>query len=339
MSEMVRARAPGKLFLLGEYAVLDGAPAVVAAVDRGVEVTLTREASLGCVEIASGEFGTRSFDAASVPRAEGPFRFVISAWQEAVREWPAVRTGGWRLRLDTQLMDPSGAKLGLGSSAATTVAVLAALMAAADGSIEGSEDRRQLLALALLAHQRAQGTGSGADVAASVFGGVILFEPGRPVARVEPLSLPSEAVLLAAWTGQQASTAALVDRYLGAHNGARKARMEFVAVSRQCVDRFVRGVAAGALPGSAIDDNGDALARMARALGVDAITPALHRAISVARAAGAAAKISGAGGGDCAIALTAGAAAADRVRSAWLRQELTPLDLRIAKQGVTVGRS
>src|SRR6185295_6471595 len=35
------ARAPGKLFLLGEYAVLDGAPAIVAAVDRFIEVRLT----------------------------------------------------------------------------------------------------------------------------------------------------------------------------------------------------------------------------------------------------------------------------------------------------------
>ena len=37
------ARAPGKLFLLGEYAVLDGCPAVVAAVDRYVTVGLRLE--------------------------------------------------------------------------------------------------------------------------------------------------------------------------------------------------------------------------------------------------------------------------------------------------------
>ena len=36
MSPALVALAPGKLFLVGEYAVLDGAPAVVAAVDRGV---------------------------------------------------------------------------------------------------------------------------------------------------------------------------------------------------------------------------------------------------------------------------------------------------------------
>jgi mevalonate kinase len=37
---VIVARAPGKLVALGEYAVLDGAPAVVLAVDRYVEVTI-----------------------------------------------------------------------------------------------------------------------------------------------------------------------------------------------------------------------------------------------------------------------------------------------------------
>jgi phosphomevalonate kinase len=34
------ARAPGKLVALGEYAVLDGAPAVVLAIDRYVEASI-----------------------------------------------------------------------------------------------------------------------------------------------------------------------------------------------------------------------------------------------------------------------------------------------------------
>ena len=37
----IRASAPGKLFLLGEYAVLEGAPAMLTAVDRRVTVQIT----------------------------------------------------------------------------------------------------------------------------------------------------------------------------------------------------------------------------------------------------------------------------------------------------------
>ena len=40
---MFVARAPGKLVALGEYAVLDGAPAVVLALDRYVEATIAPE--------------------------------------------------------------------------------------------------------------------------------------------------------------------------------------------------------------------------------------------------------------------------------------------------------
>jgi mevalonate kinase len=38
------ARAPGKVMLSGEYAVLDGAPALVMAVDRYASATAAREA-------------------------------------------------------------------------------------------------------------------------------------------------------------------------------------------------------------------------------------------------------------------------------------------------------
>ena len=36
----IRASAPGKIVLSGEYAVLDGAPAICAAVDRRAAVTI-----------------------------------------------------------------------------------------------------------------------------------------------------------------------------------------------------------------------------------------------------------------------------------------------------------
>ena len=38
---MTLIHAPGKLMVAGEYAVLDGAPAVVLAVDRGVQCRIS----------------------------------------------------------------------------------------------------------------------------------------------------------------------------------------------------------------------------------------------------------------------------------------------------------
>src|SRR5207247_1999193 len=49
----VVARAPGKIFLTGEYAVLAGAPALVAAVDRQAEVRIARRGGPGPLVVAS----------------------------------------------------------------------------------------------------------------------------------------------------------------------------------------------------------------------------------------------------------------------------------------------
>src|SRR5699024_12839809 len=41
---MLQVSAPGKMFLLGEYAVLEGAPALLSAVDRRVQERITAAA-------------------------------------------------------------------------------------------------------------------------------------------------------------------------------------------------------------------------------------------------------------------------------------------------------
>ena len=51
---MIHVTAPGKLVLLGEYAVLDGAPSIVAAVDRGVSCEASASPTL-TIETPGGD--------------------------------------------------------------------------------------------------------------------------------------------------------------------------------------------------------------------------------------------------------------------------------------------
>ena len=51
---MIEASAPGKLVLSGEYAVLSGGPALVAAVDRRVTCTLSSREQGGWRFLSSG---------------------------------------------------------------------------------------------------------------------------------------------------------------------------------------------------------------------------------------------------------------------------------------------
>jgi phosphomevalonate kinase len=179
MSGRVVARAPGKVFLLGEYAVLDGGRAVVAAVDRYVEVRAIRSSLGARIRIdAPGVQATAEFAAANPPVAEGPLRFALAAFHAAVRRMPAIARTGLHIEIASDLALPAGTKTGLGSSAAVCAAVTAALFAAGTTDSSFPIDREQVFATAFEAHQMAQkGVGSGADVAASCYGGLVCVQP------------------------------------------------------------------------------------------------------------------------------------------------------------------
>lgn len=169
-----RASAPGKIVLAGEYAVLWGAPAVCMAIDRRATATLRTSTDGACHVTAPGFAGAERF------------RLV-----DAV-------TGGRRpafdIELDTRPFMVRGRKTGIGSSAALTAALLAALGNTTD-----------VYASALVAHRQLQGgAGSGIDVAAAVHGG--LFEYEMPTHSVRALAWPEGLACRAIWTGVPSST-------------------------------------------------------------------------------------------------------------------------------------
>ena len=203
---MITATAPGKAVLSGEYAVLQTAPAIAAAVDRRVRVTVSE---------SSGEYHS----IAAPGYLEGNWLFRLSAegafeWRERlpgpsafalVEEiWKSFDTASWpslALMVDTQeFRDAStGLKLGLGSSAAVSVALTAALQSCC--AVECDIGK-----MAMEAHGRYQGgEGSGVDVATSLHGGVISYRR----AGAEPLMLgwPAGLHYRYLWSGQAADTA------------------------------------------------------------------------------------------------------------------------------------
>jgi phosphomevalonate kinase len=336
MSSRVLARAPGKLFLLGEYAVLDGCPAVVAAIDRFIEVTLEWTNGDGVTRISS-EMASVEFPTTAPPAEPGPMRFAIAAFHSALSRCPDAARRSFTIDIVSHLDAGKGTKTGLGSSAAVSVGVVAAMFAAAGKRISEPSRRDQLFAAALEAHRRVQGKlGSGADVASSAYGGMILFQPRNGSAQITPLGVPVGTHLLAAWTGESASTPEFVDKYSQARNGNAAKRAAFVEASRASVNDFVAGLAQRSLSLAAVAANGALLEQLATDLSLPLFTPRLRQLVEIARAHGAAAKISGAGGGDCGIAFARDAAGAQHLRAAWQATGLAPLDLNICSEGVTV---
>jgi phosphomevalonate kinase len=246
---MRRYIAPGKVVLMGEYAVLDGAPALVLAVDRGVACEV-HPADRVVIEALDTRFVGPALEGA----APGLYRF-------SAHNPPNTPT-----------------KVGLGTSAAATVvATLAG---------RPSLGRGELFSRALAVHRAVQGSGSGIDVAASTYGGVLRYqaqEATQVSVSIEPLVV---------YSGGAASTAERVARYL-----AWSPRAEFVAESTAVVAGFA------ADPIGSLERARLLLERMAAAARLRYRTPALDRIGVLARRFGGAAKPSGAGGGDCAVAL------------------------------------
>lgn len=152
--------APGSLMLLGEHAVLDDRPCVVAAIEKRIRVSIIpRNDGLVTITSSLGEYEGDRDDLPDHPS----FRFVIAALRHQARVLP----GG----CDASILADMPPTIGFGTSAAVTVAMTGALHMADKGSWSLSDVLRD----ARTVIQRVQGRGSGADVAASVFGGVVHY--------------------------------------------------------------------------------------------------------------------------------------------------------------------
>lgn len=191
----MKASAPGKLFLIGEYAVLENGPAALVPVNQRAMVDLSVSDDSLITAI------TTSTEDIPVPNGQTGLPLL-----DAVLDTLDCRDrlNQHHLTMNTSAFYRDGKKLGLGSSAALTAALVRLF--------DPDASRSQQLADAVAAHRRFQGgTGSGADIALSVFESPIRFTTNE---EPETLGLPDRLHMLAIWTGTSASTVNYVARML-----------------------------------------------------------------------------------------------------------------------------
>jgi phosphomevalonate kinase len=300
----VIARAPGKIVLSGAYAVLEGAPSIVAAVSRYVTADASRPAALVTDEV----------------------RAAIDAGVIASAPWFDASD------LRTPLPDGTSRKLGVGSSAAILVASIAAvagerLLRERPGSLAAA-----VFPAAYAAHRSAQPGGSGIDVAASAFGGVITASIRNGQLDVAEHALPAGTVVEVFASPVSASTGDLIRR-VRAFAAADPARY------RRLLDAAARGseaAIAATTPAelvAAIGAQLDALAELGDASGAGIVTAEAAAIRPEAAAEGAIFGPSGAGGGDIAVYLGP-SPSSPRVRSLARAHGYDLLDLRVGSTGV-----
>jgi mevalonate kinase len=278
MNNKITTSAPGKLMLLGEHAVVYGRPCLVTAVTVRIHVTVSRQGTPGLT--------------VNAPQTKD-LRFIEKAVFHATRSFGASHDG-----LHIETVSPFTGVYGFGSSSAVTTAAVYAI-----GLLSGRQvSPRQTFDISYDTVMDVQGVGSGFDVAAASYGGTVYYRNGdiKTIEAVPFLSGHTDAHLVIGYSGVKSSTVELVTQVAAnMKTYPEKVTRIFDAIA----DLVSEGKAALEKSdyekfGKIMDFNQEYL----RDLGVS--SGKLEDLISAARRGGAwGAKLSGAGGGDCMIAI------------------------------------
>ena len=356
----ITSKAPGKLFIAGEYAVVEpGHGAIVAAVSRYLTVTIDTATSLGTLTSTQNPDviveWTREGELFSV-KTDHPYKLVeeaILVAEQYVRETSTPTNALYSLSITSELDDAKrGIKYGLGSSGAVVVATIQAVLDFYNSP------RTSLLVykLSVLTNLRLSQRGSFGDIAASSFGGMVYYtSPDRSALlkqlqnksikeicdtdwkdlTIERLPKIPDFTLLVGWTGQVAITDSLIQ----ATEKKRKVETdsafykEFLNKSHAIVqglqsawkNKDIKALQEG------IRANRALLNEFAQVMQLEIETPALQTLCDLAEQVGACAKTSGAGGGDCGICFTQNEQQRQQIENQWAKAQIHVLPLTIAE--------
>lgn len=352
---MIEVSAPGKLYIAGEYAVVEtGHPAIIVAVDQFVTVTVEAARKVGSIQ--SAQYSdlpirwTRRKGELVLDIRENPFHYILAAIRltEKYAQEKNILLSFYDLKVISELDSSSGRKYGLGSSGAVTVATVKALNIFYDLKLT----QLQIFKIAALANLAVQDNGSCGDIAASCYGGWIAFstfdhtwikekqqdsslvellEMDWPGLSIEPLTAPKDLRLLIGWTGSPASTSDLVDQVHQSRKEQETCYTAFLEESKECVNEMILGFKENNVKKiqQMIRKNRQLLNELAKITGVIIETPALKKLCSLAEEYQGAAKSSGAGGGDCGIVIVDQKSGILPLMSSWESADITPLPLHV----------
>ncbi|MDO8621461.1 MAG: mevalonate kinase [Candidatus Levybacteria bacterium] len=289
-AKKITVSAPGKLMLLGEHAVVYDHPCLVTAVDQRMRATVETLDSLEFqleaedVKVTGYKKPLSEVGIGDIPKGA---KFVEIALKNINEKYP-LKTG---LKITTT--SEFSSQFGFGSSSASTVCTIKAV-----SEILGLNlSEKAIFDLAFKTVLDIQGKGSGFDVAAAVYGGTLYFVTGGKV--IEPLDIKS-LPLIVGYSGVKGDTVTLMNKVKETF-ADKQGRLNQIYNSIEALVDQAKMV----LLKSDWKTFGDLMNQNQKYLSELGISiEKLDNMIKGALDAGAyGAKLSGAGGGDCMIAI------------------------------------
>jgi mevalonate kinase len=309
--------------LFGEHAVVYGRPCIVTAVDQRIRVSVQKLAERQ-LQIEAPDVGISEYkkDINKIGRGKNIPKGAMFI-EYAVRNFKkkfGLPTG---IKIETK--SDFSSKFGFGSSSAAIVAALKAI----SELFQSKLTQRELFDLSYKTVLQVQGVGSGFDLAAAIWGGTIYFVGGGK--KIIPIKLDS-LPLVVGYTGIKADTSTLVKQV----GSLFKTEKKIVEMIFETIENIVNS-AKTAFPAKDYRKLGELMnlnQGLLDSLGVN--TKELSDLIIAVRSKGAyGAKLSGAGGGDCMIALVDGKHKKD-IEVAIIKAGGKVLDVKTGADGVRI---
>ncbi|MFA5075081.1 MAG: hypothetical protein WC436_03160 [Candidatus Babeliales bacterium] len=271
-----------------------------------------------------------------------------------------------------KLKNNSFSKIGLGSSAATVVGIISAILKLHDFKINQIYIKNLIFKLSIIAHYLAQNkTGSGADIACCTYKkniiykkfdtawfrkniknfnkpvqidsnprrseavagttprtGLSVLESDWPNLEIKPIKLPKNLIILAAFSGQSASTKNLIQEILKSKKENKKNFNKIINNLNNIVLKII-----DILKNKFLDlkQQKELLELikinrfLLKELNKNLETQDLKKLIEIATTKNSAAKFSGAGGGDCGIAICFEQKIAQKIIFDWEKNNFYPI--------------
>lgn len=286
----IKVSAPGKLMLFGEYAVLENFPCIVTAVNKrlvlDMETTSGRDLVLNAplVGIKDYKKPINNLNEGDIPKGA---RFVETTLFNLFKKYKVNK--GLRI-----LTSGFPSKYGFGSSAAVSVCIAKAV-----SELFGLKlSNKEIFEICYKTVLDVQGKASGFDIASSIYGGTIYFQTGGKI--IEQLS-KTDIPLVVGYSGKKADTSLAIKKLDERFEGRKKELDDIYAEIGATTKKAKYSLEKSDYKkvGKLMNENQIFLDK----LGIN--TKKLNLMISGARDAGAyGSKLSGAGMGDCMIALS-----------------------------------
>lgn len=370
----MKVSAPGKLMLSGEWSVLEvGCPCIVMAVNKysSAEIKKNEKIVLDAPDVGlnkiEAEFDDTKLNWKKELSPEEKAKIIVSEKAiELTLQYLAQKRKkikNFYIKTDSSQAIAKTAtgnqKIGFGSSAAISVAIVAGLLKLHGIGIKKKESKDLIYKIASTAHYLAQGkVGSAFDIAAATFGGTIVykrFDPnwliseintGKKISEImdsewpayfaEELLLPEKFVLSVGYTGYSASTKELILKLNSFKETQKERYWQIINGVKEITVQLIEAIKAGKKEKiiELLNENRKSLQQLSTESQNNLETKELSLMSDIAQNLGAAGKFSGAGGGDCAIAVSFDKKTGKKIEQEWEKNGLQAIKINISKKGV-----